>query len=171
MEIWKDIDGYNGLYQISNIGRVKSLKRWNISTRDFQDRERIMTPTDNGSGYLIVSLMKNKVKKNHYVHRLVASAFCENPSNQKCVNHIDYDKSNNNCENLEWCSQLENVRHSANRMRHRKSVSHTNTGHQYICYNKRRNKYRVIVDGKEYPSKKTLEDAIEFRDLILKGVV
>lgn len=162
MEIWKDVDGYNGLYQISNIGRVKSLKK---------DYERIMTPTDNGSGYLIVGLKKDKVRKNHYVHRLVASAFCKNPNNKKYVNHIDYDKSNNNCKNLEWCSQSENVKHSANRMRHRKKVSHSNTGHQYISYSKKRNKYRVTVDAKEYPAKDTLEDAIELRDLILKGVM
>lgn len=167
-EIWEDIAGYEGLYQISNFGRVKSLKKWDVNKRTFIDEEKMMKPSDNGHGYLIVSLRKERKRKNHYVHRLVAFAFVENVNNDNYVNHIDYDSRNNKADNLEWCTQKENVHHSVNRMRHRKSVTHTNTGERYIYYRKSHNLYRVVVDGHEYPGCKTLKDAIKKRDQILK---
>lgn len=168
-EIWKDIVGYEGLYQVSNFGRVKSLKKWSLKDRLFINHELIMTPTDNGNGYLIVGLSKNGKRKNHYIHRLVAFAFVENVNNDNYVNHIDYDLKNNKFDNLEWCTQKENVAHSIHRMRHRKKVTHTNTGEMYIYYRKNQNVYRVVVDRHEYPSCRTLEDAIKKRDNILKG--
>lgn len=161
-EIWKDVVGYEGSYKVSNLGRIKS----NIYTIP-----RLMNPTDNGNGYMIIGLWKDSKRKNHYVHRLVAEAFVENPKGYKYVNHLDQNKMNNNASNLEWCTQRENVLYSVERMRHRKTVSHTNTGEMYICYRKKCRRYRITIDNKEYPSAKTLEEAIQRRNEILKGVV
>lgn len=97
-EIWKNIDGYEGLYQISNLGRVKSLG--NEKNR----KERILKLTKNKkTGYLQVGLHKEGKAKRINVHRLVASAFIENPNNLPFINHIDEDKTNNSVSNLEWC--------------------------------------------------------------------
>lgn len=98
-EIWKDIIGYEGLYQVSNFGRVKSFKF---------GKERILKPGTNKYGYLIVILCKNGKVKHFYVHRLVAEAFIPNPHNYPCVNHKDECKTNNNVNNLEWCTYTYN---------------------------------------------------------------
>ena len=100
MEIWKDIVGYNGLYQISNCGRVKSFHN---------NSERIIKPKTNNKGYKWVILSLNKVSKNCLIHRLVAQHFIENPNNYKIINHIDENPANNNVSNLEWCTPYENV--------------------------------------------------------------
>lgn len=168
-EIWKDIGSYEGLYQVSNLGRVKSLKRWDVSQKEYIDGERFLTPTDNGKGYLIVGLRKEAKRQNHYVHRLVASAFVEKPDGCNCVNHIDYDTQNNNASNLEWCTQKENVRHSSHKMRHRKTQTRTNTGEKYIYF--RKGRYRLVIDGKEYPTSATLEEAVKKREHLLKEVI
>lgn len=167
-ELWKVIPEFEN-YEISNFGRIKSLLKWDISKKKYIKRESILTPVDNGSGYLIIGLRKNCKRKNFYIHRLVADAFIENPKKLKYVNHIDYNKSNNNVSNLEWCTQKENVQHSICNMKHRKTISHTNTGEMYIS--KRKNRYRITIDRKEYRSCKTLNDAIIKRDMILKGEV
>ena len=93
-EIWKDIPGYDGAYQVSNLGRVRSI--------------RIMNPFTLNSGYLGLSLYKDKKEKHFLIHRLVASAFCENPNNFSQVNHKDENKMNNCADNLEWCTNLYN---------------------------------------------------------------
>lgn len=100
-EIWKDIKGYEGLYQVSNIGRIKSFKR----------NESIMQPNDNGKGYLQVGLTKNGKRSYFKIHRLVAEVFIPNPDNKPEVNHIDGNKKNNTVENLEWCTTKENCQH------------------------------------------------------------
>ena len=104
MEEWRDIEGYEGLYQISNLGRVKSFPNCKRKTI------RILKPGNNrtGRGYLFIFLHKNKQKKRFYVHRLVAEAFLENPNNYPCINHKDENKENNNVNNLEWCTYLYN---------------------------------------------------------------
>lgn len=94
-EYWKPIKGYEGLYMISNWGRVKSFKF---------GKERILKPVTNSSGYLLVILCKDRKVKAFTVHRLVAEAFLPNPHNYPCVNHKDENKQNNNVSNLEWCS-------------------------------------------------------------------
>jgi hypothetical protein len=113
-EIWKDIEGYEGYYQVSNKGRVMSLSRevvCNNSTRVI--KERILNQVINKKlGYKYVMLSKDNKQKNHRVHRLVAQAFIPNPESNPQVNHIDYDKTNNNASNLEWVSQSENMLHS-----------------------------------------------------------
>lgn len=98
-EIWKDIKGYDGIYQVSNKGRVKS----------FVKGEKVMSPTDNGNGYKIVGLGGRRNKKNHYVHRLVAEAFLKNEKCYREVNHIDENTANNNLGNLEWCDRKYNA--------------------------------------------------------------
>lgn len=103
MEIWKDIVGYNGLYQISNYGRVKSFHNNSV---------RILKPKTNNKGYKWVVLNLNKNTENCLIHRLVAKHFIENPNNHKIINHIDENPANNNVSNLEWCTQSENVKKS-----------------------------------------------------------
>lgn len=102
-EIWKDIPGYEGLYKISNFGRIYSLLTGTIR-KDVQA----------GSGYRAVQLSdRNHMKKRHYVHRLVAEAFLgPAPSNTSEVNHLDFNKNNNCAGNLEWCSKAENYHHA-----------------------------------------------------------
>lgn len=110
-EIWKDIVGFEGLYEVSNMGRVKSLKRtvWNSGKGCYKTvAERILKPGKNSNGYLQVQLYKDGKKKMDRIHRLVATAFCENPHGFKEVNHIDEDKTNNCADNLEFCNRSYN---------------------------------------------------------------
>ena len=111
-EIWKDIEGYEDLYQVSNLGRVRRLKFINKTTNKYQ--ERIVAITDNGEGYKIVSLCKNGKRKNYYIHRLIATYFIPNKENKLEINHIDGNKNNNNINNLEWCTRSENLIHAYN---------------------------------------------------------
>lgn len=110
MEEWKDIKGYEGLYQVSNQGRVKSLeKTYNVGYGgEKHQKERILIPTEVGNGYLHVTLCKNGGKKYKRVHRLVAEAFIPNPNKYDVVNHKDENQKNNNVDNLEWCTQAYN---------------------------------------------------------------
>lgn len=101
-EIWKDIKGYEGLYQVSNLGRVKSLKVSKIKS------ERIRKSYQQSSGYISIVLCKNGKAVNHKVHRLVASAFIDNPNNLPEINHKDENKANNKVDNLEWCDSSYN---------------------------------------------------------------
>lgn len=113
MEIWKDIPNYEGLYQISNLGNVKSLYR--ITNNNHIIHEKILKPQDNNNGYLIVNLYKNNKMKAKLIHRLVAKTFIDNPNNYSYINHIDKNKSNNTVNNLEWCTQSYNVIYSKGR--------------------------------------------------------
>lgn len=105
MEIWKDIKGYENLYQVSNTGKIKSLERYGNSKSNgkFLIKEKIRKTTTTTAGYEYVVLANNGKNKTILVHRLVAETFIPNPENKKCVNHKDENKSNNNVENLEWC--------------------------------------------------------------------
>lgn len=109
MEKWKEINGYEGLYMISNYGNVKSLNYKNHGT------EKILTPKKNNKGYFGVELFSNGIGKYFLVHRLVASAFVDNKENLPVVNHIDENKLNNNSENLEWCTYSYNTSYSLNK--------------------------------------------------------
>ena len=101
-EIWKDIEGYEGLYQVSNKGRVKSFH---------SGEGKIIKLGTHPQGYKLVVLSKRGQTKTCRVHRLVAQAFIPNPENLPVVNHKDENPSNNNVENLEWCTQKHNVNH------------------------------------------------------------
>ena len=113
-EIWKDISGYEGLYQVSNLGRVKSLNylghHKEVIKKPSLPKKTIMKP----SQYYKVILYKNGKAKNFFVHRLVAEAFIPNPDNLPQVNHIDHNPFNNRADNLEWCTAKYNCNHKRN---------------------------------------------------------
>ena len=117
MEIWKDIDGYEGIYQVSNEGRVRSLEREieylvkgkYLAKRIFPSAE--LKTYMNNSGYLLVDLMKNGRKDKRTIHRLVAEAFVPNDDGKPCVGHNDCNKKNNSASNLYWCTYQENNNH------------------------------------------------------------
>lgn len=112
-EVWKDIKGYEGYYQISNYGRVASIQRTFIckdkkpQTRHFM----ILKPTKEKHGYMLIKLTKNDNHKGFLIHRLVAQAFIPNANNKPEVNHINGNKEDNRVPNLEWVNRSENMRH------------------------------------------------------------
>ena len=109
MEKWKDIKGYEGLYQISNLGRVKSLPRIKYG-RIKVSRETILVPIlIKKDGYYQVNVYLNGIRKKFSIHRLVAQAFIPNPNNYPVVNHKDETQDNNNVDNLEWCTVAYNT--------------------------------------------------------------
>lgn len=176
MELWKDIKGYEGLYKVSNLGRVKRLQktvRNNIYGGVRIVTEKILSPTDNGHGYKIIGLRKDGSRKNHYVHRLVASAFIDNPHEFHYVNHLDRDRANNVVVNLEWCEQEENVRYSSEMMKKPKAnCKATNTGEKYIHRHLEHGKhirYRVVIKRMRVDrSFKTLDEAIWYRNEVMQ---
>lgn len=110
IEIWKDIKGFEGHYQVSNLGRVKSLSRYmNHKSGGLSLlKERILKPATNRKGYKIVVLCLNCKEYKFTVHRLVAKTFIPNPNNYPMINHKDEDKTNNCVDNLEWCDNKYN---------------------------------------------------------------
>lgn len=109
-EEWRDIEGYDGYYQVSNLGRVRSVDRYlpfkgTIGLR----KGNILKQIFSNKGYKTLKLSKDGKNKRYSVHRLVAETFIPNPNNLKEVNHIDEDKTNNNVENLEWCDTKYNI--------------------------------------------------------------
>ncbi len=116
MEIYKDIIGYEGLYQISNYGNVKSLSKTLRIGKNFRiTKELIVKPVPNNKGYMRVKLRGLNIiskRKDFYVHRLVGIYFIENPENKPAINHKDGIKSNNHIDNLEWVTPLENSQHA-----------------------------------------------------------
>ena len=111
IEEWKDIKGYEGLYQVSNLGTVKSKTG------------RIRKTTFTNSGYELVVLYNNCKSKGFTIHRLVAESFIPNPENKPQVNHIDEDKTNNMVSNLEWVTAKENVNHGTRTLKSSKNVT------------------------------------------------
>ena len=108
-EIWKDVKGYEGLYQVSSHGRVKSLDFLGKNGRLYSSA--IKKQCIGNHGYFCVTLTKEGNKKPKLVHRLLAIAFIPNPKNKPYVNHIDESRDNNSLENLEWCTHKENINH------------------------------------------------------------
>lgn len=127
MEVWKDIPGYEGLYQVSNLGRVKSLDRVvqkGETTRRFHGK--IIAASNKKNGYLQIKLYKNGVRQFYGVHRLVAECFVLNPDGKPQVNHIDGDKRNNRADNLEWCTASENQLHAVSHGLHGAKLERNN---------------------------------------------
>lgn len=148
MEIWKDIEDYEGIYKVSNYGRVKRVGEYRNQVTSWKS-DRILTPGDNGRGYLFVQLSKNNHVKRMYIHRLVANAFVPNPDKKLTVNHIDGNKSNNHYLNLEWNTYSENNIHALEKLdRNMKNKADSIPVLQYS------------IDGqfiKEYPSMREAE--------------
>ena len=109
-EYWKPVVGYEGLYEVSNWGRVKRLRRLITNQyNSFYIEEKILKPQKNIYGYLYVNLYKNGIMKHKTIHKLVAEVFLPNPNNYKEVNHKDECKTNNIVSNLEWCDRKYNI--------------------------------------------------------------
>jgi hypothetical protein len=154
--MWRQIDEYGGMYEVSNTGKVRSI---------INDQVKLLVPYII-NGYLYVHL-KNKNKS---VHRLVARAFIPNPNNLECVNHKDYNRQNNDIENLEWCTRTYNVLYSRDRFKRPHKAKVGVSGEKYISCTPN-GKYRVqirSVTGINY--NKTfieIEQAISARDRVL----
>ena len=116
-EIWKDVIGYEGLYKISNFGKIKSIGSYGIGKR--KNDIMLNTSISKSHIYAKVLLSKNFKRKTLLVHRIVAQAFIKNPENLPCVDHISGDKTNNSCLNLRWCTHRQNNSYD-NRDRHKK---------------------------------------------------
>ena len=121
--MWRPVVGYEGLYEVSNKGRVKNSKTG-----------KILKPYSTGHKYLHVRLTKNGVDKNHKIHRLVAMAFIPNPNNLPCVNHKDCYRTNNVVENLEWCSYSYNNNYKDANERRSKTLTNGVTSKPVLQY-------------------------------------
>lgn len=172
-EIWRPVVGYEDRYLVSNIGRVKSLwrKHGGRNGVSISRTEHIMRPFDNGKGYKVVPLGDKAQRKNHYVHRLVAIAFCENPNGYEVVNHIDGNRSNNQHDNLEWCTTAYNIKCAAPQMRKPKGKVKSNTGEKYIrlrATKTGRVRYCLYIRNlKVCRNFDTLSDAVRYRDEVM----
>lgn len=114
-EVWKDVNGYSGIYQISDNGRVKSIgriKKFSKYNPNVTLHEKIMVTHLDSGGYPYISLLKDGVRKRHRIHKLVASHFIDNYQSGIDVNHIDGVKTNNNISNLENISRSGNIKHA-----------------------------------------------------------
>ena len=163
METWKDIINYENKYQVSNLGKVRSLLdcRGNILSVP-----RILKDAKNNRNYHFVQLCKNGITKGFLVHRLVGMSFIDNPENKLTIDHIDKDKSNNQASNLRWATndeQLENKEYPITINSHvgktgEKYIHTTKNG--FRVYNKRNNPVLKYF--------KTLEEAVQYRNEYLK---
>lgn len=131
IEEWKDIKGYEGLYQVSNLGRVKRLHGGS---------ERMLKQGKQPNGYMTVHLYRDGKRKAYRVHRLVAEVFISNPENKPEVNHFDEDKTNNMVSNLEWCTRKENINYGTRNERLSKAIKAIDIG------NGEYNHYKSIND-------------------------
>ena len=125
MEIWKDVVGYEGVYQVSNTGKVKRIGEYTNQTGKTWKSERILKPGCKAKGYLYVQLSKEGKASPKHVHRLVAEAFIENPDNKPTVNHKNGNKSDNAVDNLEWTTYTENNIHSVRVLGNNKQIEYS----------------------------------------------
>ena len=165
-EIWKPVVGYEGLYEVSSYGRVRSLDKYvkYSNGRINLHKGRILSPGKDTNGYLQVILTCNGKHKSIKVHRLIAQAFIPNPDNLPEVNHLDEDKTNNSVDNLEWCDRNYNLNYGTARIRSRdtnikngywsglskKDLGKREYNHQYYL----NHKDRIFEKQKEYRRKR-----------------
>lgn len=132
-EVWKDVVGYEGIYEVSDHGRVKSVSRIKVRKNGsaMQIKNRILKKSVNAHGYEIVSLSNDGKRDTRKIHRLVAEAFCEKKNEKNCVNHKDGNKTNNYFENLEWCTHSENIVHAYEKqLRKNGNITHLTNGNE-----------------------------------------
>ena len=121
LEEWKPVVGYEGLYEVSNLGRVKSLPRtvrYKGTNTPAKRKERILIPAHDSDGYLVVGLTLDGKRKGYKVHRLVAKAFLANMNDLPQINHKNGLRDDNRVENLEWCSAKDNIRHKYDKLKY-----------------------------------------------------
>lgn len=167
-EEWRELPGYDGRYQVSNLGNFRSVSTNRCIHGRLTPIRRIknLSLIDNGNGYLYVSISNGRKRKNVYIHRAVAEAFIPKEEGKNVVNHKDFNKKNNCVENLEWCSPKQNVQYSSHRMKKPKSICRcTNTGEKYITLKK--GKYVFQIRGKIYKTFSDLSVAKKFKEMIL----
>lgn len=140
-EIWKDIVGYEGLYQVSNFGRVKSLRRTTLAANGARRNypEKILTPFKNKTGYLSIQLYFGHKNVHKLIHRIMAESFIPNPKKLDQVNHKNGIKNDNSLNNLEWISRRGNALHAAYEL-------------GIVIGNNRYKKVRCLETNKDYPS-------------------
>ena len=164
-EIWKDVEGFEGLYMVSNLGNVKSLNYRH------KNEEHLLKLCINKYGYYFVRLHSNGMEKNFLVHRLVAKAFIENGNNFPLVNHKDENKLNNNFENLEWCTQEYNLNYSLNRRgkRNQQRKCKTHTKHTSSKYSQR--VFQKKLSGEIVSEYSTVSEAARVNKMSLKSLI
>lgn len=164
-EIWKEIEGFEGLYEISTQGRVR-----NIITG------LIKKGSDNGHGYLCYGLYKNGKRKSKYGHRLVAQAFIPNPEKLKEINHIDENRKNNNLDNLEWISRKGNCNYGSRNLKVSKALKGRKQSLEVIkkkIKNQNRPIYAIYPDGTDeyYESTKICSEVLNLSRSGINGVI
>lgn len=159
VELWKDIKNYEGLYQVSNMGRIKSLKRI-IKYKNGRNQvynSKILKPLSYKDKYLKIVLYKNKIGKTFAIHRLVAQAFIPNPYNYPVINHKDENKHNNKVDNLEWCTvkynnNYKNVRGRAVKTR-KKNLIKNKKIYVYNLQGKKVKEFNTIIQACDWLGK------------------
>lgn len=146
----------NGLYQISNLGRIKSLPKSMANGKgNYHRKERILKPISQNNGYFSVTLYKHKKGVIYYIHKLVAQAFIPNPDNLPCVNHKDENKHNNLTNNLEWCTHEYNLNYGTrNRSISQAMINNPLQSKPVIC----------IETGVIYPSMQEVERLLKIHN-------
>ena len=175
METWKSVKGYEGFYEVSNFGRIRSLTKKVRFIHAVSKEEHyrtvegmVLSPQNTNNGYAVVYLSKNGIRKRAYIHRLVAESFLDLPDGL-VVDHIDFNRSNNCISNLRCVSQKENVNAAIYRMRKpRTRCKPSNTGEKYISRRKD-GSYRFSVGKTVCKSFKTLDAAIAEKEVFFGG--
>ena len=152
-EEWRDIKGYEGKYQVSNLGRVKSLNY------NHTKKEEILSNVPDAQGYLKVNLYKNGKKRTFTIHKLVAFHFIDNPSNYKEINHLDENKQNNIVDNLEWCTRKYNQNYGTRNKRVSEKIKGSKNGSS--------RKVQCITTGKKF---NTLKEAAEYYSINIDNI-
>jgi hypothetical protein len=156
-EVWKDIQNYEGLYQISNLGRIKSIKR-NIYLKQRLTKD-----------YYRINLYNNNVVKSYFVHRLIGFAFIPNPNNLLEIDHIDRNKKNNNLSNLRWVTRSDNAINTT------RCINTSGQRNIIQTFDNDKTFYRVIIkrNNIKITDKRfeILEEAIEYRDNYLNNLI
>lgn len=158
-EIWKDIAEYEGLYQVSNLGHVRSLDRVIKYTnrRVVHAKSKIISGFIKKNGYISVDLYKDNKRKKFHLHRLVGAAFIPNPENKPQINHKDENKSNNSVDNLEWMTAKENINYGTRKEKHIKATTNHPSSSKSIS------QYTLTGELIEiFPSAKEIERALGF---------